>query len=254
MSPVDSSLLDKVLRTLRAPHTDEPERSAGELLTAAAAAYGSRPSDEDHTSPTGFDPMAAVLFEAIVESAFLVANADSEFDERERAVLVAVVEAASGGSVTGRQVEALLADLAEQLEEDGAEARIDWIARMVRKPEQKADVLRIAAVLAHASAGASDVERDILLRLGHAMGIAAEGVDKSLQAAAAALALRASRSVHEPHRLPQRDPRRGQARSNDEPTPRAQMNFRPFLSSSALSAPSFHGAAPHSFGAPCEPA
>lgn len=188
MSSVDSSLLDKVLRSLRAPHTDEPQRSAGELLTASAAAYGARPSDEEHTAPTGFDPMAAVLFESIVESAFLVANADNEFDDRERAVLVAVVEAGSGGSVTGRQVEALLADLAEQLEEDGAEARIAWVARMVRKPEQKADVLRIAAVLAHASAGVSDVERDTLLKLGQAMGIEGAAVDQALADAATALA------------------------------------------------------------------
>ena len=193
MSSVDSTLLDKVLRTLRAPHTDEPQRSAGELLTASAAAYGARPSDEEHTAPTGFDPMAAVLFESIVESAFLVANADNEFDDQERAVLVAVVEAGSAGSVTGRQVEALLADLAEQLEEDGAEARIAWVARMVRKPEQKADVLRIAAVLAHASAGVSEVERDTLLKLGHAMGIEGAAVDQALADAASALALAGSR-------------------------------------------------------------
>jgi tellurite resistance protein len=187
MSSVDSSLLDKVLRTLRAPHAVEPQRSAGDLLTASAAAYGARPALEEHTAPTGFDPMAAVLFESIVESAFLIANADGDFDEQERAVLVAVVQAASGGTVTERQVEALLADLAEQLTEDGLEARVEWVAKMVRKPEQKTDVLRIAAVLAHASAGVSDSERDTLLKLGHAMGIEASAVDTALQDAATAL-------------------------------------------------------------------
>lgn len=230
MSSVDSSLLDKVLRSLRAPHTDEPERSAGELLTASAAAYGARPSDEEHTAPTGFDPMAAVLFESIVESAFLVANADNEFDERERAVLVAVVEAGSAGSVTGRQVEALLADLAEQLEEDGAEARIAWVARMVRKPEQKADVLRIAAVLAHASAGVSEVERDTLLKLGQAMGIEGAAVDQALADAAAALALAA---VFFPSRacLPVRagpcDAALGHPRVGAVPTPPTEISSVP---------------------------
>jgi tellurite resistance protein len=188
MSSVDSTLVEKVLRTLRAPHAEEPERPAGELLTASAAAYGARPSDDESTSPTGFDPMAAVLFESIVESAFLVAHSDGEFDAQEREVLVAVIEAASNGAVTGRQVEALLADLAEQLEEDGLEARIAWVARMVRKPEQKQDVLRIAAVLAQASAGVSEAERDALLQLGQAMGVEGAAVDLALQNASTALA------------------------------------------------------------------
>lgn len=189
MSSVDTTLVDKVLRTLRAPHFAEPERPLGELLSASGAAYGARPSDNDRTSPSGFDPLAAALFEAVVEAVFLVAMADGEFDERERGVLVSVVQAATSSAVSERKVEALLADLQQQLLEDGVEARVAWVAKMVRKPEQKADVLHIAAILAHASAGVSDVERDLLLQLGHAMGIEATAVDSALASAASALAL-----------------------------------------------------------------
>ena len=50
----------------------------------------SRPSDEA-TVPTGFDPVAVALFEAIVEGAFLVAFADGVFDDEERKTFERVV-------------------------------------------------------------------------------------------------------------------------------------------------------------------
>jgi hypothetical protein len=54
------------------------------ILKLAASSYGFGPAGEEITVPTGFDPQAAALFEAMVESAYLVATADGEFDAAER--------------------------------------------------------------------------------------------------------------------------------------------------------------------------
>ena len=59
------------------PVGSAPERPVS-ILSLAAATYGSRPADEA-TVPTGFDPAACQLFEAIVEGAYLVASADGVF-------------------------------------------------------------------------------------------------------------------------------------------------------------------------------
>ena len=51
-------------------------------------------------------------------------------------------------------------DLEDQLVEDGVDARVKALAAPVSKKEQAHEVLRIAALLADASDGVSDVERD----------------------------------------------------------------------------------------------
>ena len=76
MTEADTSLLGRVATQLsRAPSYAEAGVKAS-ILTVAAASYGSRSQDDEVTQPTGFDPEAAALFEAVVEGAFLVAHAD----------------------------------------------------------------------------------------------------------------------------------------------------------------------------------
>lgn len=154
------SLLDKVAGKLREPR--EAGSVRGSILALAGAQYGSHQRDEDLTQPTGFDPQAAALFEAVVESAYLVANADGEFDSTEREAFEHVVLSACGGSVSPSQLRALLADLEDLLAEDGPEKRARMVARTISKPEQAREVLRVAALLAHVSEGVSDVERRTL--------------------------------------------------------------------------------------------
>ncbi len=153
----------------------EPGRS-GSILSLAAASYGSRPSG-DATVPTGFDPLAVALFEAIVEGAYLVANADGVFDDEERRTFERVVIAACGETVAAAQIAALVADLGDQLEEDGADRRIEVIARAVTKKEHARELLRIAALLAYVSDDVSSVERDVLAKLARQCGIDASEVD-----------------------------------------------------------------------------
>lgn len=151
----------------------------GSILSLAAASYGSRPSG-DATVPTGFDPLAVALFEAIVEGAYVVANADGVFDDDERRTFERVVVAACGETVAPAQIAALVADLGDQLEEDGADRRIEMIARAVTKKEHAREVLRIAALLAYASEDVSAVEREVLGKLARHFGIDGSEVDTAL--------------------------------------------------------------------------
>jgi tellurite resistance protein len=134
-------------------------------LTVSASKYTSSSLDDETTQPTGFDPQAAALFEAVVESAFLVANADGEFDDVERRAFMRVVLSACKGSVSEQQINALLADLGDLLEEDGIDKRVGMVARTITRPEQAHEVLRIAGLIAHVSDGVSSVERAVLDKL-----------------------------------------------------------------------------------------
>lgn len=187
MSVVNESLLSKVARSLSLPPADTSTGSGSSILVAAAQSYGARPIEDDLTLPTGFDPHAAALFEAVVEAAFLVANADDEFDDDERHAFESVVTQAVSGDVNQQQIKALLSDLAELLREDGIEARVTMVGRTVTKPLQQREVLRIAALLAHVSGGVSDVERSVLAKLATAFALGDDAVSDALSEAERAL-------------------------------------------------------------------
>ncbi len=186
MSAVESGLIGKVASKLRHPPTYAERGVQGSILVAAANSYGAR-SPEDITQPTGFDPEAARLFEAIVESAYLVANADGDFDATERETFEHVVLTACEGKVAERQISALLEDLKEQLSEDGLDKRIQMVARTVNKPDHAREVLRVAALLAQVSGGVSDVERSTLERLAGELGLDIQTLDSALDEASQAL-------------------------------------------------------------------
>jgi tellurite resistance protein len=181
------NLLARVARSAPAlAATLEPGRN-GSILSLAAASYGSRPSG-DATVPTGFDPLAVALFEAIVEGAYVVANADGVFDDEERRAFERVVITACGETVAPAQIAALVADLGDQLEEDGVDRRIAMIARTVTKKEHAREILRIAALLAYVSEDVSAVEREVLGKLARECGIDVHEVDTALAEAKDAVA------------------------------------------------------------------
>lgn len=190
MPGTDEDLLNRVAKKLdQAPsYAAEAEQS---ILEAAAGAYSVGLTDEleeEHTRPTGFNPNAAALFEAVIESAFLVANADGVFDEKELGAFKSVLVTACHGKITAAQVEALLADFADQLQEDGVDKRIEMVARVLRRPEQALEVLRISGLLALVSAGMSTEERSVLERMAHQFGVGADGLAQVLAEVDSALA------------------------------------------------------------------
>ena len=174
----NADFLSKVARKLSMPSRDAPAGVMDSILTVAAGSYGFRPSGEETTMPTGFDPQAAALFESIVEASFLVAQADGVFDAAERQAFRTVVVEACRGAVGDEQLEALLGDLAEMLAEDGMAKRISMVARTIGRPDHQREVLRIAAFLAVVSESANDVEREVLGQMSDAFGLPRGTVDQ----------------------------------------------------------------------------
>jgi tellurite resistance protein len=173
------SLLEKIAKKLAEPASFAPD-VPGSLLSLAGERYGNRSLDDDITQPTGFDPQAAALFEALVESAFLVAHADGEFDEVEQEAFRVVVLAACAGKVAEPKLEALLADLADLIEEDGIDKRIQMVAKAVTRREQALEVLRVGALVAQVSSGVSEVEREVLEKLSKALALDEGAVAETL--------------------------------------------------------------------------
>ncbi|MDF3068447.1 MAG: hypothetical protein K0R38_4048 [Polyangiaceae bacterium] len=186
MSVPDESLLGKVATQLSRPPSYSASTKAS-ILNIAAASYGWKSGDEV-TQPTGFDPEAARLFESVVEAAYLVANADGEFDASEQSAFRHVVVTACGGLVVERQVSALLEDLADQLAEDGLDKRVKMVSKSVVREDQAREVLRIAALLAHVSGGVSQVERDVIGKLAAELRLDSSAVDAAVTEAQSALA------------------------------------------------------------------
>lgn len=186
MPPVTESLIGKVAQELsRAPSYSQ--RGVKEsILVAAATSYGSK-SPDDLTQPTGFDPEAARLFEAILESAYLVANADGEFDDTERQAFEHVIVAACNGRVGEVQIAALLQDLAEQLEEDGTDKRVQMVTKGITRSDHAREVLRVAALIAHVSGGVSPAERALVEKLAAGLGLDAASMDAALNEVTKAL-------------------------------------------------------------------
>jgi tellurite resistance protein len=82
----------------------------------------------------------------------------------------------------------LLADLAEQLAEDGMQKRIESVAKTISKPEHQHEVLRVAALIGHISGGVSDVERSAMTSLAKAFSMTDEDVSRAIEEAKSALA------------------------------------------------------------------
>jgi tellurite resistance protein len=179
--------INLLARIARSPGAAKSMTGPTSILTLAAASYGARVND-DSTVPTGFDPNAARLFEAIVEGAYLVATADGVIDESERKTFEKVVATASGGVVTEAQIEALVGDLADELAEDGLDARLKAVSDRAPKRAQAEEVLRIATLLAQVSESVSDVERVVLTKLAQACNLTATDVDVALDDVKKALA------------------------------------------------------------------
>lgn len=189
MSSADDSLLDTVTRHLSEPPAGDAAAEARSMLLQLATAYsaGEGPLDSEVTQPTGFNPHNAALFESVLESAFLVANADGHFDEVERKAFVRVVRDACEGAVGDAQIEALLSDLDDLLTEDGLDKRIEMVGRAIVRPEHGEEVLRIAGLLAYVSAGVSDVERGVLDKLCSRFGLAPRILQRVLAEVASAV-------------------------------------------------------------------
>ena len=98
-----------------------------------------------------------------------------------------VVAEACNYLVQEEQLHALLADLCEQLAEDGIEKRARMVARTIVRRDHQLEVLRISALMAHISGGVSDHERNVLEHLARGFDLDSGAVEKALVEAEAVL-------------------------------------------------------------------
>lgn len=188
MSAVDKNLLERVVRSINRPDgVGEKSAARGSILKQAAKFYKSQPIIEEATVPSGFDPAAAVLFEAVVEAAFLVAASDGVFDDDERIAFESVVAEVCENAVEIPQLDALVADLREQLAEDGMEKRVSMVARSIGKRDHQIEVLRIAALMAHMSDGVGEAEKRVLEQIAKCFDLPSEVVTNAIAQADRAL-------------------------------------------------------------------
>jgi len=180
-------LLERVVASLHRGEGTPSSPGTRSILTQAATSYAKRPSAAEETIPTGFDPRAAVLFEAVVEAAFLVANADGVFDPEERRIFEAVVMQACEDELQPGELHELVGELCRTLESEGLERRVGVVCEAVRWPVHKLEVLRIAALMAHISRGVQRQELEVLHKLAQGMGLSPEGVEAALRQAERAL-------------------------------------------------------------------
>ncbi|MBW2527799.1 MAG: tellurite resistance TerB family protein [Deltaproteobacteria bacterium] len=186
MASQGDSLLERVAANLAHGVVGQgvPVRS---ILSQAATSYAKRPVGAEETIPTGFDPRAAVLFEAVVEAAFLVANSDGDFDAKERSTFETVVVQACQNSLKPSELHALVNDLCELLETQGIEQRVARVCAAVGLHEHKLEVLRIGALMAHISGGVQEPERAVLDQLASGLRLGADAVPTALDQAERAL-------------------------------------------------------------------
>jgi tellurite resistance protein len=98
-----------------------------------------------------------------------------------------VVVAGCNNNVQPAQLAALLADLSQQLNEDGIEKRARMVARSITRKDHQVEVLRIAALMAHISGGVSEEERKVIDVLAKDFSLDSDEVEQALTQAEAAL-------------------------------------------------------------------
>ncbi len=181
------SLLERVVSSMATGGGSPSGKQQKSILSQAAASFARRPSAAEQTIPTGFDPVAATLFESVVEAAFLVATADGEFDQAERNIFETVVHESCQNTIQRSEVTELVSDLMDQLHEDGLDKRIRMVGIIVQSDEHKIEVLRIAALMAHVSGGVHHTERTVMEKLCAQFGLPHGVVQTVLDQASTAL-------------------------------------------------------------------
>jgi tellurite resistance protein len=126
-------------------------------------------------------PKQSDVFRAAVEAGYLAAFADGEVDEDEHETMVSAIELLSEGAVIEWEVEELLEEIAEAVEEEGADARAEAVGEELAELGQAEVGLLIAALVANASKGLDEDEEKVLQAVAKAAGLSggkAKGIVK----------------------------------------------------------------------------
>lgn len=128
------------------------------------------------------DPESAQLFCAVFEAGFLIAQADGRFDRTERAHLHRALRALSDEAILADDVDAMLSGFTASLSREGAEARALAVGRLLRARGVSEAGVFLAAGIACASDGLSQVELKALETLARHAGLGFERLSLLVEA------------------------------------------------------------------------
>lgn len=142
-----------------------PASDAAEGVSGFAAGFDARPW------LSRLDPASAQLFCAVFEAAHLIAKADGRFDRAERAHLHKALLALSDEGILADDVDAMLSGFTASLSRDGAAARCEAVGRVLLSHNVSEAGIYLAAGVACASEGLSQVELKTLETIARHAGL-----------------------------------------------------------------------------------
>ncbi len=117
------------------------------------------------------DPVSAARVMAVIEGAWLVAQADGRFDRAERKAIDAVIHRLSGDAIWTDDVDTMFETFEARLAREGHEARCDSVGRALRRMNVSEEGVYLAAGIACVSNELSAVELGALERIAASAGL-----------------------------------------------------------------------------------
>jgi tellurite resistance protein len=117
----------------------------------------------------------------VVDLGVLVANADGEVDEQERALLSEVFQTLLETTLTRELVDGLIRASVEVIEAAGMEPRARLVGAILHDCDAAEPGLRVALAIAFASEGLSEAERSVIDRIADAAGVPQERVNELVE-------------------------------------------------------------------------
>lgn len=153
-----------------------PEGDAAEGVSGFSDGFDARPW------LTRLDPASAQLFCAVFEAGFLIAQADGRFDRAERSHMHRALLALSDDAILADDVDAMLSGFTASLSRDGAAARCEAVGRLLQAHHIGEAGVFLAAGVACASDGLSQVELKTLETLARHAGVGFERLSHLVEA------------------------------------------------------------------------
>ncbi|MDO9016421.1 MAG: hypothetical protein Q8S73_44415 [Deltaproteobacteria bacterium] len=153
-----------------------PAADAAEGVSGFANGFDARPW------LSRLDPASAQLFCAVFEAGYLIAQADGRFDRAERSHLHQALLSLSDDGILADDVDAMLSGFTASLSRDGAAARCETVGRMLQAHHVGEAGVFLAAGVACASDGLSQVEFKTLETLAQHAGLGFDRLSQLVEA------------------------------------------------------------------------
>ncbi len=153
-----------------------PEPDAAQGLSGFSDGFDARPW------LSRLDPSSAQIFCAVFEAGFLIAQADGRFDRTERSHMHQALLSLSGDAILADDVDAILSGFTVSLSRDGAAGRCESVGRLLQSHNVGEAGVFLAAGIACASEGLSQIELKTLEQLAQHAGLGFERLSLLIEA------------------------------------------------------------------------